>query len=114
MVISAIVLYAGITSLIESIKSIINKETSNYSNVMLVIIAVAVLVSAILFKVTNISLEAYVAVVISIFIIRAGIEMLKDTFDINHSEGVSILIEELHKVFPEYHITINPDIDVSG
>lgn len=120
MIISAIVLYAGITSLIESIKSIINKETSNYSNVMLVIIAVAVLVkiflgrfvqaqgkkynsdalvasgkdamfdavlsfsvlvSAILFKVTNISLEAYVAVVISIFIIRAGIEMLKDTFD---------------------------------
>ena len=44
MIISAIVLYAGITSLIESIKSIINKETSNYSNVMLVIIAVAVLV----------------------------------------------------------------------
>ena len=120
MIISAIVLYAGVTSFIESIKSIIHKETSSYTNVMLVIIAVAVLVkiflgrfvqkqgekynsdalvasgkdamfdavlsfsvlaSAIIFKFTNISLEPYVAVVISIFIIRAGIEMLKDTFD---------------------------------
>ena len=36
------------------------------------------------------------------------------TFDINHSEGVEILVKELKKVFPEYNITINPDIDVSG
>ena len=286
MIISAIVLYAGITSLIESVKSIINKDVSHYTNIMLIIIAVAVLVkiflgrfveaqgkkynsdalvasgkdamfdavlsfsvlvSAIIFKLTNISLEAYVAVIISIFIIRAGIEMLKDTyneivghraekelikkiksvassfegvrgaydlfiynfgpnknyasmhievpdtmtmdeydalirkiesevyhktgviltgigaysyntkddeistirnkvqevifshdfalqmhgfyvdkvnkemrfdvvmtFDINHSEGVEILVKELKKVFPEYNITINPDIDVSG
>lgn len=119
MIISAIVLYAGIHALFQSIKSIINKETSNYTNVMLIIIAVAVLVkiflgkfvqkqgekynsdalvasgkdamfdavlsfsvlaSAIIFKLTNVSLEAYVAIVISIFIIRAGIEMLKDTY----------------------------------
>ncbi len=120
MVISAIVLYAGFTSLIESIKSIIDKNTSNYTNVMLIIIAVAVLVkiflgrfvkaqgekynssaliasgsdamfdailsfsvlaSAIIFKLTNISLEPYVATVISIFIIKAGVEMLKDTLN---------------------------------
>ena len=120
VIISGIVLYAGISSLIESIKSIIEKTTPHYTNIMLVIIAVAVLVkiflgrfvkkqgekynsdalvasgsdamfdavlsfsvlaSAIIFKLTNISLESYVAVIISIFIIRAGIEMLKDTLD---------------------------------
>lgn len=120
VIISGIVLYAGITSLIESIKSIIEKTTPHYTNIMLVIIAVAVLVkiflgrfvkkqgekynsdalvasgsdamfdavlsfsvlaSAIIFKLTNISLESYVAVIISIFIIRAGMEMLKDTLD---------------------------------
>ena len=120
MVISAIVLYAGIHSLIKSVKSVIDKETSHYTNYMLIIIAAAVLVkiflgrfvesqgkkynsdalvasgkdamfdailsfsvlaSAIIFKLTNVSLEAYVAVVISLFIIRAGIEMLKDTYD---------------------------------
>lgn len=118
MIISAIVLYAGITSLIESVKSILNKESVNYTNVMLIIIAVAVLVkivlgrfvkaqgekynsdalvasgsdamfdavlsfsvlaSAIIYKLTNISLEAYVAIVISIFIIKAGFGMLKET-----------------------------------
>ncbi len=120
MIISAIVLYAGITSLIESIKSIIDKTTPHYTNISLVIIAVAVVVkillgrfvkkqgekynsdalvasgsdamfdailsfsvlaSAIIFKLTNVSLESYVAVIISIFIIRAGIEMLKDTLN---------------------------------
>lgn len=120
MVISALVLYAGFTSLIESVKSIINKEEVIYTNVTLVIIAVAVLVkivlgkfvenqglkynsdalvasgrdakfdailsfsvlaSAIIYKFTNISLESYVAIIISIFIIRAGVEMLKETFD---------------------------------
>lgn len=120
MIISAIVLYAGITSLIESIKSIIDKTAPHYTNISLVIIAVAVVVkivlgrfvkkqgekynsdalvasgsdamfdavlsfsvlaSAIIFKLTNVSLESYVAVVISIFIIKVGIEMLKDTLD---------------------------------
>lgn len=120
MIISVIVFYAGVTSLIESIKSIINKETGSYTTEMLIIIAVAVLVkiflgrfverqgekynsdalvasgkdatfdavlsfsvlaSAIIYKVTNVSLEAYVAVVISLFIIKAGIGMLRETLD---------------------------------
>lgn len=120
MIISVIVLYAGVTSLIESIKSIINKETGSYTTEMLIIIAVAVLVkiflgrfverqgekynsdalvasgkdatfdavlsfsvfaSAIVYKMTNVSLEAYVAVVISLFIIKAGIGMLRETLD---------------------------------
>ena len=44
MIISVIVLYAGITSLVESIKQIIHPETPDYSVVSLVIVAVAVVV----------------------------------------------------------------------
>ena len=44
LVIALIVLYAGITSLIESIKKIINPETPEYSVISLVIVGVAVLV----------------------------------------------------------------------
>ena len=48
MVVSAIVLYAGITSLTESIKKIIHPETPDYSIAALVIIASAVVVKIIL------------------------------------------------------------------
>ena len=118
MIIAAIVLYAGITSLIESIKKIIDPETADYSPVSLIIIGVAiltkiflgryvektgervnsgsliasgsdamfdailsasVLASAIIFLTAGVSLEAYVGVIISCFIIKAGIEMMIDT-----------------------------------
>ena len=118
MIVSAIVLYAGITSLVESVKKIIHPDDVSYSTVSLVIIAVAVvakiilgryvkakgqevgsgalvasgtdamsdailsfavLVTALIFTFTGVSLEAYVGVVISIFIIKAGIEMISDT-----------------------------------
>ena len=134
MIISAIVLYAGFTSLIESIKNIIDKEEVSYTNTTLIIIAVAVVVkivlglyveakgkkyesdalvasgkdarfdavlsfsvlaSAIIYKLTNISLESYVAIIISLFIIRAGIEMLKDTFDdiLGHRSDKELTLE---------------------
>ncbi|MBQ6052417.1 MAG: cation transporter [Clostridia bacterium] len=48
MIVSAIVLYAGITSLIESVKKIITPEEADYSTVSLIIIAVAVAVKIIL------------------------------------------------------------------
>jgi cation diffusion facilitator family transporter len=118
MVVAAIVLYAGITSLVESFKKIISPEKASYDTISLVIIAVAVLVkvllgkyvkkqgvkhnsgaliasgsdalfdavlsssvlaSAIIYLAFNISLEAYVGVFISIFIIKAGIEMMTET-----------------------------------
>ena len=118
MVVAAIVLYAGITSLVESFKKIISPEKANYDIMSLVIIAVAVLVkiilgqyvkkqgikhnsgaliasgsdaffdavlsssvlaSAIIYLAFNISLEAYVGVLISIFIVKAGIEMMTET-----------------------------------
>ena len=120
MVISLLVLYAGITAFIESVKKIIHPEAADYSTVSLIIIAVAiavklalgsffkkqgekvnsgaliasgsdasfdavlsasVLASAIIYLLFHISLEAYVGVVIAIFIIRAGLEMLSETLD---------------------------------
>ena len=120
MIVSAIVLYAGGTSLVESIKKIIKPELPNYGTVSLIIIAVAVavklilglfvkkqgkkvnsgalvasgsdalfdavlsasvLASAIVFLIWNVSLEAYVGVVISAFIIKAGIEMMIETLN---------------------------------
>ena len=120
MIVSAIVLYAGITALVESVKKIIHPEKADYSAVALIIIAMAVVVklalgryvkakgkavnssalvasgsdalfdailsasvfaSAVFFLVTGISLEAYVGVLISIMILKAGYEMMTDTLD---------------------------------
>ncbi|MBP3876289.1 MAG: cation transporter [Lachnospiraceae bacterium] len=120
LTVAVIVLYAGITSAIESVRKIISPVRPEYSNVSLMIIAVAVavkiilgryfvkkgreagsgaleasgadalfdavlsfsvLVCAILFQVTGISLEACVGALISVFIMRSGIEMLRKTTD---------------------------------
>ena len=48
MIISVIVLYAGITSFVESVKQIVHPETPEYSAVSLVIVAVAVAVKVFL------------------------------------------------------------------
>ncbi len=48
MIVSGIVLYAGITAAVESVKKIIHPEKPNYSIISLVIIAVAVIVKIIL------------------------------------------------------------------
>ena len=45
MIISVIVLYAGVTSFVESVKQIIRPETPDYSAVSLIIVAVAVVVT---------------------------------------------------------------------
>lgn len=120
MVVAAIVLYAGVTSLVESVKKIIHPETADYSTVSLIIIASAVVVklllgryvksvgkkvnsgslvasgsdalfdailsasvllSAIIYLVWGLSLEAWVGAVIAVFIIRSGFEMLSETLD---------------------------------
>lgn len=48
MVISLLVLYAGVTSLVESVKKILRPDTPDYSAVALVIVAVAVVVKIVL------------------------------------------------------------------
>lgn len=120
LVVSIIVLYAGITALIESIKKIINPEVPDYSTITLIILisgiivkfilgiyvkktgkkvnsdslvasgsdafndailSISVLASAIIYMIFNISLEAYVGVLLSIFIIKAGLELIKESVD---------------------------------
>ena len=120
MIVSGIVLYAGITSAVESVKKIIHPEKPEYSVISLVIIAVAVLVkiilgryvkakgeqvnsgslvasgsdamfdailsgsvlvTAIIYMLSGLSLEAYVGVIIAGFIIKAGIEMMIETLN---------------------------------
>ena len=120
LVVSAIVLYAGITALIESIKKIINPEVPDYSAITLIILiaaiivkfilgiyvkktgkkvnsdslvasgsdafndailSISVLASALIYMVFHISLEAYVGVLLSIFIIKAGLELIKESVD---------------------------------
>ncbi|MBQ5994987.1 MAG: cation transporter [Clostridia bacterium] len=118
MIVSALVLYAGITSAVESVKKIIHPEQADYSKISLIIIAVAVLVklvlgryvkakgrkvnsqslvasgsdaafdailslsvlvSALIYTIWGVSLEAYVGVIISIIIIKSGVEMMLET-----------------------------------
>ena len=120
LIVSAIVLYAGITALVESVKKIINPEVADYSVITLIILiagiivkfalgiyvkkkgkdvnsdslvasgadafndallSISVLASAIIYMIFDISLEAYVGVLLSIFIIRAGIELIKESVD---------------------------------
>ncbi len=48
MIVAALVLYAGITSLVESIKKIIHPEAADYNTVSIIIISVAIVVKLIL------------------------------------------------------------------
>lgn len=138
MIVAALVLYAGITSLVESIKKIIHPEAADYGAVSLVIISVAIVVklvlgmyvkrqgkkvnsgalvasgsdalfdailsssvlaSAIVFLVWGLSLEAYVGVIIAGFIIKAGIEMMVETLnDIIGKREDSEMIKELKEI----------------
>ncbi len=116
--ISVIVLYAGVTALVESVKKILHPETPSYTTVSLVILAVAVVVkillglyvsatgkkvksdaltasgkdalndsiisastlaAAVVFLLWGLSLEAWLGAVISLFILKSGVEMLRDT-----------------------------------
>ena len=117
MIVAGIIFYAGITSLIESVKKIISPEKVEYSKVTLLVLLVSiilklllgkyvktkgenfnspsliasgsdamsdailslsVLLSAILYIFTKINIEAYVGLLISIFIIKAGLEIFMD------------------------------------
>ncbi len=118
LVIAIIILYAGLTSLVESIKKIINPTVPEYTFSAILIISVAVVVkivlglyvratgkkvnsdslvasgqdalmdsiisastiaAAIIFIIFHISLEAYLGLIISFAIIKAGYETLQET-----------------------------------
>lgn len=117
VIVAAIVLWAGITSLQESITRIVNPQVASYDAVSLIIVAVAVvvkiflglytrrvghrvnsgtllasgtdaltdsvlsaatLVAALIFVFSGLSLEAWLGLIISGVIIKAGIDMLRE------------------------------------
>ena len=153
MIVAAIVLYAGITSLVESAKTIINPEKAEYDTASIVIISVAVavkiilgtfvkkqgqkvnsgaliasgadalfdavlsasvLASAVVCNIWGISLEAYVGLLISAFIIKAGLEMMGETLNdiIGHrtdaeiSKKIKELLNEEPDVRGAYDLTL--------
>jgi len=118
LMIAGIILYAGVTSLVESIKAIVAHEVSDYSVVSLFIVSFAIavkivlslytqkrgreadsdaliasgkdamldvvissstLIAALIYIFANVSIEAWLASVISLLIIKTGIEVLKET-----------------------------------
>ena len=117
-VVAALVLYAGLTSLVESVKKVFSPEAAEYSVLSLALIAAAVAAKILLGRyvkkqgeavdsaslrasgtdalsdavlsasvlgcalvrlLTGLSLEAWLGAVISVFIIRAGVDMIRDT-----------------------------------
>ena len=154
MVISVIVLYAGVTSLTESVKKIITPETPDYSTATLIIVAAGVLVKIVLgrfvksvgekvnsdslvnsgkdatldsvisastlvaagiFLWKGVSLEAWLGAVISLIIIKSGVEMLRETLSKVLGERADAeLAKEIKKTvlsFPEvngaYDLVLN-------
>ena len=131
MTIAIIVLYAGITAMIESGKKIFEPQAPDYTTISLIVVSVAIvvkivlgiyvkkvgnkvksdslinsgtdalmdsiislatLVSAIIFIVSGVNIEAWIGIVISILIIKSGIDMLKVTVSQILGEGGDIAI----------------------
>ena len=154
MIISVIVLYAGITSFTESVKQIIHPETPDYNAVSLIIVAVAVVVKIVLgryvksvgervnsaslinsgedatldsiisastlvaagiFLIFHVSLEAWLGAIISVVIIKSGIEMLKDTIsqilgernDVELSKAIRNTVVSFPDVQGAYDLVLN-------
>lgn len=142
MIISVIVLYAGITSLVESAKKILKPEKAEYTAASLIIIAAAVAVkvalgrytikvgkkvnsnslvnsgkdasldsiisastfaAAVIFIITGVPLEPYLGAVISLVIIKSGVEMLRETLsEILGERADASLAKEIKKTVLEF------------
>ena len=143
MVISVIILYAGVTSLVESVKKIISPAEPEYTLPSIIILSVAVIVkivmglhvksvgqkvnsdslvasgkdaimdsvisiatiiAAIVFIFTGFKLEAYLGLIISVMIIKAGFETMKETISEILGERAS---EELIKGIKESVLSVD-------
>ena len=135
LIISIIVLYAGLTAFIESIKKIIHPEKVNYTLISFIILisgilvkfilglyvkrkgketnsdsliasgsdafmdailSISVLSSAIVYLLFKIQLEAYIGAVVSIIIIKSGIELIKRS--VNQIVGVRASTKLTHAI----------------
>ena len=154
IVISVIVLYAGVTSLVESVKKIIAPELPDYSPVALIIIAAAVvvklllgryvrgvgekvnsdslvasgkdamldsvisastLVAAAIYLIFHVSLEAWLGALISLVIIKSGVEMLGESIsqvlgervDTDLAKGIKATINTFPEVQGVYDLILH-------
>ena len=153
LTVAGLILWAGITSLVESAKKIADPVTPEYSLSALIVIAVTILVkivlsryvkrtgirvkstslvaagtdagydaiisasvlaSAIFFTATGISLEAWLGLLIALFIIRSGIELITETLndilgkrtDAALSKDIKSAIKEEPQVLGAYDLYI--------
>ena len=154
MIVSAIVLYAGVTAMVESIKKIIEPTDASYSTISLVLIGVfvltkiilgkyvtsqgkkagssslvasgkdalfdailsfSVLVCAIINLTLHFSLEAYVGIIISVFIIKSAIEMMLETIndilgrrvESDLSKQIKEIVTSVEGVLGAYDLLVN-------
>lgn len=154
MIIAALILYAGITALWESIKKIINPVDPEHSTLSLIIISVAivvkiflgiyvkkqgksvksdllissgtdalfdailstaVLISAIILLIFKFNIEAYVSIIISLFILKAGFEIIKEAVDdmlghrveAEHTRKVKETVTTFPEVYGAYDIVLH-------
>ncbi|MBR3721707.1 MAG: cation transporter [Selenomonadaceae bacterium] len=154
IIISVIVLYAGITSLTESVKQIFIPETPDYNSISLVIVAVAVVVKIVLgryvkktgeevnsdalinsgedakldsiistatlvaagvYLISNIAVEAWLGAIISLVIIKAGFDMLKETVskilgergDAELAKAIKATVKSFSRVRGAYDLVLN-------
>ena len=146
MIIAALIIYAGITALWESVKKIISPVEAQHSAISFAVISVAivvkiflglyvrkqgkiaksdllissgkdalfdavlsaaVLISAIILLLFNFNIEAYVSVIISIFILKAGFEIIIEAVDdmLGHRVETEYTkkVKEIVISFPEVH-----------
>lgn len=145
-IVSAIVLYAGATALIESIKKIINPETPDYNTATIIILiagilikftlglyvkntgkkvhsdalvasgidafndgllSISVLASAIIYMLWQIDLEAYVGILVSLYIIKTGIDLVRSSA--NNILGVRAKSSLSRKIKKE--VAKDPDVE---
>ncbi|MDO4620442.1 MAG: cation diffusion facilitator family transporter [Lachnospiraceae bacterium] len=154
LLISIIVLYAGITSLTESVKKILHPEQADYSAVTLIIVAAGVVVklllgrfvkqvgekvnsdslvnsgqdalldsiisastlaAAILYLLSGLSLEAWLGAVISLVIIKSGIEMIRETLskilgdraDVDFANQIKATVRSFPEVSGAYDLVLH-------
>ena len=154
MIIAALILYAGITALWESVKKIITPVDPEHSAISLALISVAivvkiflglyvkkqgkkaksdllissgtdalfdailstaVLISAIILLIFKFNIEAYVSVIIAIFILKAGIEIIVEAVDdmlghrveVEYTKKVKESVLTFGEVFGAYDIVLH-------
>ena len=154
MIIAALILYAGITALWESVKKIITPVDPEHSAISLALISVAivvkiflglyvkkqgkkaksdllissgtdalfdailstaVLISAIILLIFKFNIEAYVSVIIAIFILKAGIEIIVEAVDdmlghrveVEYTKKVKESVLAFDEVFGAYDIVLH-------